>query len=119
MAVSVLLAQHIPYSGPNDPAGDPAAVRTGVMDGNRVMMQFRNTSDLSDWGTQAPPYSSKWPNDYMGSRMTDGIYFLAGARVYIEKNVVVAVTCPSIRSQMRHKPSVPAERSPIKVRIKR
>jgi len=41
---------------------------------------------LSDWGTGTDPFATKWPNDFRGSKMNDGIGLLIGARVFIEKN---------------------------------
>ena len=37
------------YEGPEDPAGDIDAEREGWMDGNRIFLYFRNTTELSDW----------------------------------------------------------------------
>ena len=37
-----LNAQSIPYQGPSDEAGDPSAQRLGIMNGNRVEIQFSN-----------------------------------------------------------------------------
>ena len=34
------------YEGPDDPAGDKEAERTGVMNGNNVYLFFRNTKTL-------------------------------------------------------------------------
>ena len=31
------------YQGPDDPAGDPSAERSGYMTGNRVLIFFKNT----------------------------------------------------------------------------
>src|SRR4030042_1366934 len=77
----MLLGQGKIYNGPDDPAGDIAAEREGYMTGNRVFLYFRNTTELSDWPKAEV---SKWPNNYEGSKMTDGIGLLIGAKVYIE-----------------------------------
>ena len=37
-----LNAQSIPYAGPTDEAGDPSAMRLGLMNGNRVSLQISN-----------------------------------------------------------------------------
>ena len=37
------------YIGPDDLAGDVGAIRSSYMDGNRVFLKFKNTSELSDW----------------------------------------------------------------------
>ncbi len=79
---------------PNDPAGDPAVEQKGFMDGNRVRLQFSNSTELSDWGTGTDPYSHKWPNDNTGGRITDGIAFITAARVFVE-NDSIPVTDPT------------------------
>ena len=45
----LLLGQGRVYEGPDDPAGDIAAIREGYMTGNRVFLYFKNTTELSDW----------------------------------------------------------------------
>ncbi len=84
-------AQFTPYDGPDDPAGDIAAERTGFMTGNRVFLFFRNTTELSDHVHGVT--TSKWPNNLEGTKMTDGIALLIGARVYVE-NGSTPVTDP-------------------------
>ena len=78
----LLLAQSRPYKGPDDPAGDIAAERAGWMTGNRVLLYFRNTTELSDCCDLGYDVS-KWPNNYEGTKMHDGICVLIGARVYV------------------------------------
>lgn len=82
------LAQSEIYEGPADPAGDPAAERMSYMDGNRIRLQFRNTSELSYWSAASPAGESLWPNTFEGTRMLDGIGLLVGARVYIENDTI-------------------------------
>ena len=78
---SLIFAQGKPYAGPEDPAGDPSAEREGYMTGNRVLLYFKNTTELSDWpATNA----SRWPNNNDGVKMVDGIGLLVGAKVYIK-----------------------------------
>lgn len=82
-----LYSQSIMYDGPDDPAGDKAAERTGYMTGNRTLVFFRNTSELSDCcglGYEV----SKWPNNYDGTKMHDGIATLVGARVFLENDTI-------------------------------
>ncbi len=79
------------YEGPDDPAGDIAAEREGYMTGNRVFLYFRNTTELSDWPKVEV---SRWPNNYNGVKMTDGIGLLIGAVVFV-KNNTEPVTDPS------------------------
>ena len=57
---SMLLAQGTRYNGPTDGAGDPAALREGVMDANRVILQFQNNTQLA-MHPAVPGYSSWWP----------------------------------------------------------
>ncbi len=82
-----ILGQARLYNGPDDPAGDKAAERVGFMTGNRVLLQYRNTSELSDCcglGYEV----SKWPNNYNGTKMHDGIATLIGARVFVENDSI-------------------------------
>ncbi len=88
--IDFVLGQGRPYEGPDDPAGDIAAKRAGFMNGNRVYLFFRNTTELSNCCSLGYDVS-KWPNNYEGSKMTDGIALLIGARVYL-KNDTIPVT---------------------------
>ncbi len=92
--VSALLAQGRKYEGPDDPAGDIAAIREGYMTGNRVYIYFKNTTELAKWvsGVVGSQWS-RWPNNMSGVRMTDGVGLLIGARVYVE-NDSIPVTDP-------------------------
>ncbi len=81
LSISNLLGQGKEYEGPEDPAGDPSAERSGYMTGNRVLIFFKNTTELSDWPASN---ASKWPNNTDGLKMVDGIGLLVGAKVYIE-----------------------------------
>ena len=81
---SFILSQGTDYAGPDDPAGDIEAEREGYMNGNRVYLYYRNTTELSDW---PKPNVSKWPNNPDGTKMLDGIGLLVGARVYIEDDL--------------------------------
>ena len=92
--VNNLFAQGRVYEGPDDPAGDIAAERTGFMNGNRVLLYYSNTTEQ---GAHVNWFSSKWPNTLDGTKMHDGICLLIGARVYVE-NDSVPVTDPDIIS---------------------
>ena len=81
---SFIFSQGVDYAGPDDPAGDIEAEREGYMNGNRVYLYYRNTTELSDW---PKPNVSKWPNNPDGTKMLDGIGLLVGARVYIEDDL--------------------------------
>lgn len=74
-----------PYEGPDDPAGDIQAERVGFMNGNNVYLQFRNTTELSDCCDKGY-WVSRWPADYNGTKMHDGIASLIGARVYLDQD---------------------------------
>ena len=76
----MIFSQGSDYEGPDDPAGDIEAEREGYMNGNRVYLYYRNTTELSDW---PKPNVSKWPNNPDGTKMLDGIGLLVGARVHI------------------------------------
>ena len=78
----VVSAQLI-YEGPDDPAGDPSNIRDARMDGNRILLYFKNTTQLSNWEPGGLSDVSIWPNDPTGTRMVDGIGLLIGAKVYI------------------------------------
>lgn len=94
--VANLFGQGKIYEGPDDPAGDVAAEREGWMTGNRVLLYFKNSTELSDWAPGGGKEgSSKWPNTYEGVKMTDGIGLLIGARVFIE-NDSIPVTDPEV-----------------------
>ncbi len=80
---SLFLAQSRPYEGPDDPAGDIAAERSGWMSGNRVLMFYRNTTEIAD---HVSWFVNKWPNNLDGTKMHDGICLLIGARVFVDNN---------------------------------
>ena len=82
--IAIVIGQGTDYAGPNDPAGDIEAEREGYMNGNRVYLYYRNTTELSDW---PKPNVSKWPNNPDGTKMLDGIGLLVGARVYIQDDL--------------------------------
>ncbi len=74
------------YEGPDDPAGDPSNIRDARMDGNRILLYFKNTTQLSNWEPGGLSDVSIWPNDPTGTRMVDGIGLLIGAKVYIQND---------------------------------
>ena len=84
-ASSAAFGQGKPYDGPDDPAGDIAAKREGYMTGNRVFLYFQNQMELADWPRVEV---SKWPNDYSGVKMTDGINLLVTSQVFLEQDSI-------------------------------
>ncbi|MBO8130724.1 MAG: hypothetical protein H0Z29_04290 [Candidatus Marinimicrobia bacterium] len=85
--ITLVFGQGKKYEGPDDPAGDIAAVRAGVMNGNRVYLYFKNTTELSNWysGEVGPEFSG-WPYGPDAQRMLDGVGLLVGAKVFIKKS---------------------------------
>jgi len=92
-----LTPQSRKYEGPDDPAGDIAAVRGAYMTGNRVRLYCKNTTQLGDWPT---PDASKWPDDQTGSYMVDGLALLLGGMVFLE-NDSIPVTDPAAIASRR------------------
>lgn len=90
---SVLLGQGKKYEGPDDPAGDPSAIREGYMTGNRIFLYFKNTTQMSDWPKVEV---SKWPNTYEGTKMVDGIGLLIGAQVFITQDTIPVTDLDSV-----------------------
>ncbi len=83
---TISFAQGRLYEGPDDPAGDPAMRREGWMNGNRVFLYFRNSTELSNCcGTRW----SRWPNNPDGLSITDGVALLVGARIHIKDGVPI------------------------------
>jgi len=93
-----LFSQGRLYQGPDDPAGDIAAERAGWMTGNRVLLFFRNTTELSDCCDLGFDVS-KWPNNYDGSKMHDGICILIGARVFVENDSIPVTNLSEIKTR--------------------
>jgi hypothetical protein len=82
-----LIAQSIPYAGPTDEAGDPSAMRLGLMNGNRVSLQISNKVSFGGWPS---PLVSLWPNDATGLNIFDSFNLIVGNMVFIQK----CPTCP-------------------------
>ena len=66
-STTTLLGQGRIYEGPDDPAGDSAAERVGWMTGNRILLYFRNNTELSDCCDKGYDVS-KWPNNFEGTK---------------------------------------------------
>lgn len=75
-----LCSQTVPYTGPDDAAGDVAWKRVGYMNGNRVLLRFENDTEIGYfWDENA----SRWPNDWYGNRMIEEIALIICGRVYV------------------------------------
>ena len=85
LSVHYLPAQSRLYEGPDDPASDIAAERAGWMTGNRVLLLFRNTTELGDCCDLGYDVA-KWPNNFEGSKSHDGYSLLIGARIHLEND---------------------------------
>ncbi|MBC8182877.1 hypothetical protein H8E88_17375 [candidate division KSB1 bacterium] len=90
-----LFAQGKTYDGPDDSAGDIAAIREGYMTGNRIYLYFKNTTELSDWPRVDV---SRWPDTYNGVKMLDGIGLLVAAKVYVENDSIPVTDKAAIQS---------------------
>jgi hypothetical protein len=78
-------AQGRRYRGPDDPPSDPQFEREGKMTGNRVMILFKNNTEISDFPR---PDASRWPNTYYGNIMNDGIGLLIVSRVQLKNDTI-------------------------------
>lgn len=74
------------YEGPDDPAGDRAAMREGVMDGNQFLTVFRNNTQVGrKWAIDG----SKWPKDSeKGLQIYDQMAVLIGAQVFLKQDTI-------------------------------
>ncbi|MBN2356115.1 hypothetical protein JXO59_08375, partial [candidate division KSB1 bacterium] len=80
-----VISQGKPYTGPEDPAGDISAIRSGYMNGNRLLLYFENNTQIADYPTVG---TSRWPNDYTGQRMIDVASVLVGSQIYIYQDSI-------------------------------
>jgi len=72
------------YEGPDDPAGDPSALKMGLMDGNEMLTRFRNNTQI---GYKFMTYGSKWPKSSAeGLQIFDFLAILIGSKVYLDEN---------------------------------
>jgi len=88
--VSSIFAQGRPYEGPEDPAGDISEEREGFMNGNRVLLYFKNNGQIADifrFGYNNPR-DSKWPNNFSGTRMIDVGTVVVFSKVYVENDSI-------------------------------
>ena len=74
------------YEGPDDPAADRSALREGVMNGNQMLMVFRNNTQI---GRRGMIDGSKWPKDSeKGLQIFDQMAVLIGAQVFLEQDTI-------------------------------
>ena len=98
-----LLGQGRPYEGPEDPAGDISEEREGYMNGNRVLLYFKNNGQIADifrFGYNNPR-DSKWPNNFSGTRMIDVGTVVVFSKTYV-KSDSIPVTDLSEISHLRN-----------------
>ncbi len=70
------------YEGPDDPAGDQAAVRSAPFQGNRMYFLLNNNSSICDTG-HGQAIWNKWPDIYTGFTMMHGVNAMMASRSYI------------------------------------
>jgi len=92
VAITILALNHLAiaqgrvYEGPDDPAGDRAAVRRGVMDGNQFLTTFFNNTQI---GYKYMVDGSKWPKDSeKGLQLFDVLAILVGGEVFLENDTI-------------------------------
>lgn len=74
------------YEGPTDPAADRGALRVGTMDGNQMLMSFRNNTQI---GFKYMVDGSKWPRDSeQGLQLFDFVAIAIGAQVFLENDTI-------------------------------
>lgn len=70
------------YEGPDDPAGDQAAVRSAPLQGNRMYFLLNNNSSICDTG-HGQAIWNKWPDIYTGFTMMHGVNAMLASRSYV------------------------------------
>ena len=91
----LLFGQGRPHEGPEDPAADISEVRIGYLNGNRVLMPFKNTTTL---GASAQSLFSRWPNNYNGTQMTDNITVMIGSEVFVRNDSIPVTDLAEVAS---------------------
>ena len=94
--VSMLNAQSKQYEGPTDEAGDPGALRIGLMNGNRVSLRLSNKVALGGW---PDPNVSMWPNDATGLNTFDSFNLIIGNMVFIANDSIPITDESEIQSR--------------------
>ncbi len=87
-----------PYRGPDDPAGDDAAFRSGYLQGNRFYFFYHNNTSITDTGHGVAVWN-RWPNNYEGSTLVHGICAVMAARVFIEGDSIPVTDPEAIASR--------------------
>ncbi|MBN1999064.1 hypothetical protein JW935_16010 [candidate division KSB1 bacterium] len=96
LIASLAWSQGKGYEGPDDPAGDISSERAGYMNGNRVLLYFENNTQLADYPRIN---TSKWPNDYTGTRMLDLVSVMIAGEIYLQDEHVT-ITDPALVDQL-------------------
>ncbi|MBN1895761.1 hypothetical protein JW906_14810 [bacterium] len=86
LTVPGLLGQGKMYTGPEDPPGDISAIRSGHMNGNRMLLYFENNTQIADY--PPVPGNNLWPNDYNGLRMIDVASVLVGSQIILYQDSI-------------------------------
>jgi hypothetical protein len=86
------------YEGPDDPAGDQAAVRSGQFNGNRMYFLLNNNTSICDTG-HGQAIWNKWPDIYTGFTLMHGVNAIMAARVYIKGDSTPVTDINEIQSR--------------------
>ncbi|RPH97050.1 MAG: hypothetical protein EHM72_14030, partial [Calditrichaeota bacterium] len=100
--MATVLGQGRLYEGPEDPAGDISEIREGYMNGNRVLLYFQNNGQIADifkFGYNNPS-DSKWPNNFLGTRMIDVGTLVVFSKVFVTQDSM-AVTDLDVVANLR------------------
>jgi len=85
LITTTLFAQGRQYEGPEDSAGDPNLEREGKMTGNRVLISFKNNTELGDWPRTDV---SRWPNNNKGTKQNDGVALLICSQIFVTQDSI-------------------------------
>ncbi len=86
------------YEGPDDPAGDQAAVRSAPFNGNRFYVLLNNNTSLWDTG-HGKAIWNKWPDIYNGFTMAHGVNAMMAARTYVAGDSTIIDNIDEINSR--------------------
>jgi len=86
------------YEGPDDPAGDQAAVRSASFAGNRFYVLLNNNTSLWDTG-HGQAIWNKWPDIYNGFTMAHGVNMMMAAKTYVAGDSTIVDQLDEINSR--------------------